>query len=147
MDLLKHCPVIIETPIAWGQMDAFQHLNNTTYFRFFESGRIAYFEKLDFMKYMEETGVGPILASTSCRFKLPLRYPDTVSIGTRVSTIEDDRFTMEYFVVSHKHERVAADGTGLIVCYNYKENKKTSIPEELKRRIEELEAAVISSHG
>ncbi len=140
--LIEHCPVIIETPIAWGQMDAFRHLNNTTYFRYFESGRIAYFERLDFLKYMEETGVGPILASTSCRFRIPLTYPDTVSIGTRVSTIEDDRFTMEYFVVSHKYEKVAADGSGLIVCFNYTENKKASVPEELKRRIERLEDSV-----
>ena len=141
-NLLQNCPVVIETPIAWGQMDAFRHLNNTTYFRFFESARIAYFERLNFLEYMEETGVGPILASTNCRFKIPLTYPDTVSIGTRVSTIEDDRFTMEYFVVSHNHQKVAADGTGLIVCFNYTENKKTSIPDELKRRIEQLEATV-----
>src|SRR5262245_12449960 len=140
-ELLKNCPVIIETPIAWGQMDAFQHLNNTTYFRFFESGRIAYFERLDFLKYLEETGIGPILASTTCRFKIPLTYPDTVSIGTRVSTIEDDRFTMEYFVVSHKYQKIAAEGTGLIVCFNYTEKKKTSFPEELRRRIEQLEAS------
>ena len=111
--LLKQCPVVIETPIAWGQMDAFQHLNNTTYFRFFESGRIAYFERLNFLRYMEETGVGPILASTSCRFKIPLTYPDTVSIGTRVSEVQDDRFTMEYLVLSHKHQKIAAEGSGL----------------------------------
>jgi len=120
-------------------MDAFRHLNNTAYFRFFESGRIAYFEKLNLLEYMEETGVGPILASTSCRFKIPLTYPDNVYIGTRVSNIEEDRFTMEYFVVSEKHQRVAAEGAGLIVCFNYKENKKVSLPEELKRRIKELE--------
>lgn len=140
--LLKQCPVVIETPIAWGQMDAFQHLNNITYFRFFESGRIAYFERLNFLKYMEETGVGPILASTSCRFKIPLTYPDTVSIGTRVSEVQDDRFTMEYFVVSHKHQKVAAEGTGLIVSFNYKENKKAPIPNEVKERIAALEVSV-----
>lgn len=138
---LQHCPVIIETPIAWGQMDAFRHLNNTAYFRFFESGRIAYFEKLNLLEYMEETGVGPILASTSCRFKIPLTYPDKVSIGTRVSNIEEDRFTMEYFVVSEKHQRVAAEGNGLIVCFNYNENKKVPLPDELKRRIEQLEGS------
>ena len=138
--LLKHCPVVIETPVAWGQMDAFRHLNNTAYFRFFESGRIAYFEKLNLLEYMEVTGVGPILASTSCRFKIPLTYPDKVSIGTRVSNIEDDRFTMEYLVVSEKHQRVAAEGNGLIVCLNYRDNKKVSIPLELRKRIEELEA-------
>jgi len=139
---LERYPVIIETPIAWGQMDAFRHLNNTTYFRFLESGRIAYFERLNFMEYMEETGVGPILASTNCRFRIPLTYPDNVSIGTRVSTIEEDRFTMEYVVVSHKHQKVAADGSGLIVCFDYKENKKVPVPAEIRTRIEQLEATV-----
>jgi acyl-CoA thioester hydrolase len=138
----ERCPVVIETPVAWGQMDAFRHLNNTAYFRFFESARIAYFEKLDLLEFMEATGVGPILASTNCRFKIPLTYPDTVSIGTRVSEIQNDRFTMEYYVVSHKHQRVAAEGSGLIVCFNYTENKKTSVPSEIKRRIEALEASV-----
>ena len=140
--LLKQCPVVIETPIAWGQMDAFQHLNNTAYFRFFESGRIAYFERLKLLEYMQETGVGPILASTSCRFKIPLTYPDTVSIGTRVSEVQADRFTMDYYVVSHKHQKVAAEGTGLIVCLNYRENRKAPIPSELRERIAELEASI-----
>jgi len=141
-EILKRCPVIIETPVAWGQMDAFRHLNNTAYFRFFESGRIAYFERLNLLEYMEETGVGPILAATNCRFKIPLTYPDTVSIGTRVPEIQADRFTMEYCVVSHKHQKVAAEGTGLIVCFNYKKKKKTAVPVELKKRIEELESSI-----
>lgn len=138
-NLLKHCPVVIETPVAWGEMDAFRHLNNTAYFRYFESGRIAYFERLNLLEYMEQTGVGPILASTTCRFKIPLTHPDTVSIGTRVATIEADRFTMEYFVVSHKHQKIAAEGSGLIVCFDYQQNKKAELPAELKRRIEQLE--------
>ena len=49
---------------------------------------------------------------------------------------------MEYYVVSYKHQKVAAEGTGLIVCFNYTENKKTPVPEEIKRRIEALEASV-----
>lgn len=140
-NLLKHCPVIIETPVAWGEMDAFRHLNNTTYFRYFESGRIAYFERLNLFEYMETTGVGPILAATSCRFKIPLTYPDYVSIGTRVSQIEEDRFTMEYYVVSHRYQKIAAEGNGLIVCFNYSENQKAPLPAELKKRIEDLEAS------
>ena len=140
-NLLKNCPVIIETPVAWGEMDAFRHLNNTTYFRYFESGRIAYFERLNLLEYMEATGVGPILAATSCRFKIPLTYPDTVSIGTRVSEIEGDRFMMQYFVVSHRYQKIAAEGDGLIVCFNYNENKKAPLPAELIKRIEDLEAS------
>ena len=36
-------PVVIETPVAWGEMDAYGHVNNIVYFRYFESARIAYF--------------------------------------------------------------------------------------------------------
>ena len=43
--LTERYPVVIEIPVAWGEMDAFQHLNNIVYFRYFESARIAYFER------------------------------------------------------------------------------------------------------
>ncbi len=48
-EILKHYSVIIETPVAWGEMDAFQHVNNIVYFRYFESVRIAYFEKIGYL--------------------------------------------------------------------------------------------------
>ena len=34
-------PVVIELPVQWGEMDAFGHVNNVVYLRWFESGRIA----------------------------------------------------------------------------------------------------------
>ena len=122
--------VTIERPVTWGSMDAFQHVNNTVYFRYFEDVRIAYFEETGITAYMQEHGIGPILASTQCRFKLPLSYPDTVWIGTRILEIGDDRFRMEYVVFSEQHQRVAAVGEGLIVSYDYNQNQKTTIPPE-----------------
>ena len=63
-ELIGDYPVVIDIPIAWGDMDAFQHVNNTVYFKHFESARISYFEKIDFLEVMNKTGIGPILAST-----------------------------------------------------------------------------------
>jgi acyl-CoA thioester hydrolase len=140
--LLKECPVVIEFPVAWGEMDALRHVNNIVYFRYFESARIAYFEKLDIWNFMNSTGIGPILAHTNCRFKIPLSYPDTVSIGARVSKVEDDRFEMDYYVVSHKYKKIAAEGSGTIVSFDYKENKKVTLPIELKQRILKLEDSI-----
>lgn len=138
-DLLKDFSVVIETPVAWGEMDAFQHVNNIIYFRYFESVRMAYFDRLNMTEFMEQTGVGPILAETRCKFKIPLTYPDKVSIATRVTELQEDRYVMEYRVVSHNHRRVAAEGEGLIVAYDYNAKKKATIPEEMKRRIAEIE--------
>jgi acyl-CoA thioester hydrolase len=138
-ELLDAYPVIIEIPIAWGDMDAFQHVNNTVYFRHFESARIAYFEKIEAMQVMEETGVGPILAATNCVYKIPLTYPDTVFVGARVDRIEEDRFTMSYATVSNKHGKLAASGTGAIVTFDYRKGCKAPVPEEIIVRIHSLE--------
>lgn len=138
-ELLTGFPVVIDIPVAWGEMDALRHVNNIVYFRYFESARIAYFEKLRFWEFMNQTGVGPILASIQCKFKIPLTYPDTVSVGTRIPSMEQDRFVMEYRAVSHKSQAIAAEGEGVVVSYNYRESKKTPLPEEMKQRILTLE--------
>ena len=138
-ELLKDCAGVVERPVLWADMDAFQHVNNTVYFRYFEDARIAYFEKLKVMELKERLGIAPILASTSCKFRIPLTYPDTVSVGSRISRLEEDRFIMEYRVVSHRHNKIAAEGEGMIVIFNYREGKKTAAPAELKKLIVEIE--------
>lgn len=100
---------------------------------------MAYFQKLDIWNYMNETGIGPILASTQCKFKIPLTYPDTVSVGTKISGLEADRFIMNYVVVSHEHAKVAAEGEGLVVSYDYRAQKKAALPDEIRERIKNLE--------
>ncbi|HVF57739.1 MAG TPA: thioesterase family protein [Pyrinomonadaceae bacterium] len=143
-ELLKAFPVVIEIPVAWGEMDSFRHVNNIVYFRYFESARMAYFDRIGFWDYLEATGVGPILASTQCRFRIPLTYPDTVSVGASVTRMEEDRFVMKYEVMSQRHQKSAAEGEGLVVSYDYRAEKKAPLPEEIKERIKSLESAVLT---
>ena len=49
---------------------------------------------------------------------------------------------MEYVVVSHKHQKIAAQGEGVIVSFNYHENRKTPLPDVWRERIAALEASV-----
>ena len=146
---LAACAIIIERPITWGAMDAYQHVNNTVYFRYFEDVRIAYFEAADLLPRTDETTVGPILAETWCRFKAPLTYPDTVRIGARISEIGSDRFTMEYVVASRRLDRVAAAGGGVVVSYDYQAGTKVPLPAAWRQALArpKLDAGAISGHG
>ncbi len=141
-DPLADFPLRIELPLAWGEMDAFGHVNNAVYFKYFESARIEYFRQIHFPEHMKSTGVGPILASTSCRFRKPLAYPDRVTVGARVTQLDTDRFTMLYRVVSHELGAVAADGEGLIVSYNYRTAEKVPVPEVIRARILAMDPGV-----
>lgn len=129
----------IKLPVLWGDMDAFGHVNNTVYFRYFESARIAYFDQIGMLEYMEETGIGPILAHTECRFRIPLRYPDTVLLDARARDLKNSEFYMDYRVISEKANDVAAIGSGRIVCVDYKSSGKVPVPDKLKSAIEALE--------
>jgi acyl-CoA thioester hydrolase len=139
---LESFPVVIEVPVAWGEMDAMQHVNNIVYFRYVESVRMAYFERIGLLELQQQTGVGPILAWTSCRFRRPLTYPDTVSVATRVTKVDDDRFTMQTMIYSRALADVAAESEGIVVAFDYRAQKKTLLPEAIRRRIHELESAV-----
>ncbi len=137
-DSLAKFPVVIEIPVQWGEMDAYGHVNNTVVFRFFESARIAFLDKCNFIRAYHELKIGAILHSTSCRFRQPLYYPDTVRIGARVTQIQTDRFDIEYVVFSTSQQTVAAEGTATVVSFDYNERTKTSLPEMVVAGLAEL---------
>ncbi len=138
--LLESFPVIIEIPVQWGEMDAYGHVNNTVFFRYFESARIAYLERCGFIESYESQKIGAILHSTDCRFKRPLHHPDNVLVGARVIQVDDDRFTMAYVVVSRKRSEIVAEGTGIIVSFNYESRSKAPLPQMVRAGVEALEA-------
>jgi acyl-CoA thioester hydrolase len=140
-DSLTSFPVVVEQAVAWGDMDAYRHVNNVIYFRYFENARLEYFRRLDWFVYEKETGVSPILASTQCRFRRPLSYPDTIRIGARTVAVDTDRFTIDYRIVSEQLGTMVADGQAVVVTYDHGAGKKVAIPDELRRRIAELEAS------
>ncbi len=140
--LLAKFPVVIEIPVAWGEMDSMGHVNNIIYFRYFESARMIYLERIGFLEEKDRSGVGPILASTRCDFRKPLIFPDKISVGVRVDDIEADRFVTYYCLVSHKLGKVAAEGEGLVVCYDYENGRKAELPEPIRKAIESLKGEV-----
>ena len=141
LEKLEEYPVRVEIPVAWGEMDSLGHVNNIVYFRYFETARMEYFGRIGVMEVMKETGVGPILGSTECRFRRPLQYPDTVTVGVRATEVGEDRFMTLYRVVSHQQQRVVAEGKGSIVTYDYSAGVKAALPASIRDKITALEGA------
>jgi len=137
---MESYPVSLEFPLPWGDMDALGHVNNVRYFGYFETARIAYFERLGLKVALDSTQ-SPILASTSCDFLLPLTYPDRLRAEASIVKLGRTSATMEYRVVSLTHEKVAARGQGVIVWFDYQQQKSVPIPDDLRERIKALEGA------
>ena len=141
-ELLASYPVVVRQAVVWGDMDSYRHVNNVVYFRYFENARLEYFRRLDWPAFEEQSGIGPILAATQARFRRALTYPDTIAITARLGTLGEDRFTLEHRIYSEKLDGVATEGEGTVVTFHYGRGEKVPVPEELRRRIAELEASV-----
>jgi acyl-CoA thioester hydrolase len=121
-------------------MDRFGHVNNTVYFRWFESARVDYLNRLGLGRLHGDEDLGPILAHVDCNFRRQLEFPDTVRIGSRVSHIGRTSFKVEHAVWSTAQKlALAADGTSTIVMFDYASQKPVHVPDNIRRLIEELE--------
>jgi acyl-CoA thioester hydrolase len=136
---LESYPVVHTREVQWGEMDALGHVNNTVYFRYFETARIKYFEAMGFEDLSFDDSVGPIVANLSTDYRKPVQYPDTIHIGTGVTDMGNSRFDMEYTLVSEELETVAAEGECVIVSFDFADQKPVRVPDYLREKIEEFE--------
>lgn len=136
-------PVVTTLPVQWGDQDAFQHVNNTVYLRWCESGRIAYLMQTGLDGPSEQNPIGPILAALSCNFRRPVTYPDQVRIGTRVTRLGGSSLTMEHVIVSESQQAVVADASSTLVVFDYRGQTSQPIPQEFRDAIARIEGKAL----
>jgi len=139
-ELLKDFNFVTQITVYWGDMDAFRHVNNVVYFRYFEHARICYFEHLKLFQDTKPREIGPILQSTKANFLKPISYPDTLSIGVRSVTYSEDKIIQRYSISSHHHSYIATEGEAIIFGYNYVTLRRAPIPSEIIEQITTFES-------
>lgn len=138
MNNINDFPVQVRFPIAWGEMDVFDHVNNVSYFRYFENARIKYFDEVGLLELKRKTGMAPVLAESNCKYLQSVKYPDNLIVGARVKSVGQTSFIQDYLIFSEKLG-AAALGKGVLVMYDFNTSQKVSVPEEVRTAIQELE--------
>ncbi|WP_268846224.1 acyl-CoA thioesterase [Flavobacterium aestivum] len=137
---LKEYKVISVMKVQWGDMDAYQHVNNVVYVRWGENARIDYLHALEeFSLASGKIDLSPILAFQSVKYISPLVYPDTIFIGTKTDEIKEDRIVLKSFYYSEKQQKLVAIKTHDVVLFDYQKQRKMLVPDELIQLINEFE--------
>jgi hypothetical protein len=121
-----------EQPVVWGDHDAFQHVNNVRYVRFFESGRMRLMscigEELGGQAqadaFLRARGISFILKSIEINFRKPVRYPDTLLIAHKPALDPDPKRASTQFLLhggafSYAQRAIVADSKSVITWYDY----------------------------
>ena len=138
MNPLTQFPIVYEQKVAWGDMDAFGHVNNVMYYRYIESARIEYFDRLNVF----DQDVLTVVASSQCKYLKPVFYPDVLHIGARVEEMRNSAIRMHYVLFSQQQQQIVADREAVIVFVDKVAMKKALIPQQLRKVIIDLEATV-----
>lgn len=131
-------PLQLSLKIDWSDLDYFRHVNNISYFRYIQTARVNYMEHIGLVESYSTEKKGPIVASCKCDFIQPLFYPGGITIRSRINFIKKTSFGIYHQILNDKGE-VAAEAQDVMVMFDFEENGKTPVTDELREVIEQLE--------
>lgn len=138
MPSLLDYPLVYTQQVAWGDMDAFGHVNNVMYYRYVESARLAYIERTDILS----SEILTVVATNQCKYLKPVFYPDQLKISARIEELRNSAFRMHYLLWSEQQQCFVAEAEAVIVCVDRANMQKTLIPELIRHKLKEFELTV-----
>lgn len=126
--------------LRFADTDMLGHVNNANFLTYMELARMSYFDEV-VAEAIDWTKEGVILAKAIVEYRSPVFLTDKLSIHLAVDHISSKSFNFVYrFMVSREgREIVAAEGSTIMVCFDYEQNKSIVMPAEWRKRIEAYE--------
>jgi acyl-CoA thioester hydrolase len=129
-------PYVHRERVRFGDLDAMRHLNNVVFLRYFETARIAYMRTLwGHNPSSPETAFGLIFAECHINYRSPVHFDEEVAIECDIGEVRRSAFQVKF--VMRVDDRVAAEGYGWLVGFDYGEEKAAPLPEELKKVLQD----------
>lgn len=121
--------------IDWSDLDVFGHVNNVAFFKYIQAARVNFCESIGLTSLNEKNKLSFIVATTNCTFKKPLHFPGEITIISEVDWIKNSSFQLNHTIYNLEGE-VAAEGSDILVIFDYNINEKVTITNDLKNRMD-----------
>jgi acyl-CoA thioester hydrolase len=136
----------VPVEVRYSDLDAQGHVNNATFFTYFEQGRVAFFAELRARHTTHQSAMpgthAPdlpfVIASASCVYLRPIAKLAPVMVGVRCSRITHASIEMEYAVCDQPHGAPYARGTTLTVSIDPVSGHPRPLPEWARLALEFL---------
>ena len=99
--------------IEFDDLDAFKVVHNSTYFRFFERGRIEYLRHVGLIPDKEQgfKNIEVAVVENFCSYRKPAQFDDVIAINLRISYIKKSSLQFQYLIEK--------DSDGVLIAYGY----------------------------
>lgn len=121
-------------PIRWGDMDAFNHVNNTVYFRYLEICRLDWMRSIGYVTDLQ--GEGLLIVNAFCNFYRQLTYPSDVLVKMYAS--DPGRTTFETWATMELESDpgvIYAAGGSTAIWVDFPSQKARTLPDWLRAHV------------
>ncbi len=125
----------LKREIAWGDMDALGHVNNTVYFRYMEDARVRWLTSMG--NPLDAQGEGAVIANTFCNFYKELVFPGELHICLYAGA--PGRSSVDTFATIGRTDDpgvIYAAGGATLVWVDMAQGRSVPLPQAVRTAIE-----------
>ncbi len=123
--------------IRWKDWDRFNHINNATYFEFFDTGKINYFEKV--CPGTDWSKCAVMMVHDETDFVSQIKEFNNISVRTAVIHIGNKSITLLQEVYNHRKNEVKARCVSVMVYFNSVTRQAEPVPDSWRSAIAAFE--------
>ena len=124
-------------PTRWMDNDSYGHVNNVTYYSYFDTVVNEHLIRLGGLDIANDAIVGYVV-ETSCRFRKPLTFPETVEAGLRVARLGTSSVTYEIGLFRQGDDEPAATGRFVHVWVDRATQRPAPVPPRIRAALQPL---------
>ena len=124
-------------PTRWMDNDSYGHVNNVTYYSYFDTVVNEHLIRAGGLDIGNDPVVGYVVES-SCRFRNPLTFPETIDAGLRVTRLGATSVTYEIGIFRQGDDEPAATGRFVHVWVNRATQRPAPIPPRIRAELQPL---------
>ncbi len=128
--------------VRYSDLDPQGHLNNARFLTFFEMARINYWAKTGLWDGHTFLDIGIIVANAQVNFLAPVFFGQKLRVGARISHLGNKSMTMEYSLEDSETGQELANGSTVVVAYDYRQDKTIPIPDTWRQFIISYEGLI-----
>ena len=130
-------PHFIAIPTRWMDNDTYGHVNNVTYYSYFDTAVNEHLISRGGLDIREASAIG-IVVETMCRFHRSLTFPDVVDAGLAVTKLGRSSVRYEISLFRQGDDEPAATGYFVHVWVDRATQRPVPIPDPIRGALESI---------
>jgi len=130
-------PHILPIQTRWMDNDIYGHVNNVTYYSYFDTVVNSYLIDVGGLDIHDGTVVG-FAVETTCRFFKPVAFPEKLAAGLRVGKLGNSSVRYEIAIFKDGEDTAAAAGHFVHVFVDRRTDRPTPVPVAIRSALEKL---------